>query len=66
MPLSGYQGIAQRLYDRVPSVFNQPGRGRVVAESSYVQRCIQSLANFVMSLMAFFSNPVEETEAAAE
>ena len=45
-----HQGIAQRLYDRVPAVFNQPGRGRVVAESSYVQRCIQSLANFVMSL----------------
>ena len=45
-----HQGIAQRLYDRVPAVFNQPGRGRIVAESSYVQRCIQSLANFVMIL----------------
>ena len=45
-----HQGIAHRLYERVPGVFNQPGRGRVIAESSYVQRCIQSLANFVMSL----------------
>lgn len=47
-----HQGIAQRLYDRVPLVFKQPGRGRVIAESSYVQRCIQSLANFTMVLKA--------------
>ena len=47
-----HQGIAQRLYERVPGVFNQPDRGRVIAESSYVQRCIQSLANFTMVLKA--------------
>ena len=47
-----HQGIAQRLYDRVPLVFNQPDRGRVIAEASYVQRCIQSLANFTMVLKA--------------
>ncbi len=47
-----HQGIAQRLYERVPGVFAQSGRDRVVAESSYVQRCIQSLANFTMILKA--------------
>ena len=47
-----HQGIAQRLYERVPGVFSQAGRDRVVAESSYVQRCIQSLANFTMVLKA--------------
>ena len=45
-----HQGIAQRLYDRVPGVFNQADRDRVIAESSSVQRCIQSLANFTMTL----------------
>lgn len=45
-----HQGIAQRLYDRVPTVFSQLDRDRIVAESSYVQRCIQSLANFTMVL----------------
>ena len=45
-----HQGIAQRLYDRVPGVFTQADRDRIVAESSYVQRCIQSLANFTMVL----------------
>ena len=47
-----HQAIAQRLFERVPAVFNQPDRGRVIAESSYVQRCIQSLANFTMVLKA--------------
>ncbi|MCR5745561.1 MAG: histidine phosphatase family protein [Bacteroidales bacterium] len=47
-----HQAIAQRLYERVPAVFNQLDRGRVIAESSYVQRCIQSLANFTMVLKA--------------
>ena len=47
-----HQGIAQRLYERVPGVFSQPDRDRVVAESSYVQRCIQSLANCPMVLKA--------------
>lgn len=48
-----HQGIAQRLCERVPGVFNQPGRDRIVAESSYVQRCIQSLANFTMVIKGF-------------
>ena len=47
-----HQAIAQRLYERVPAVFGQPDRDRVIAESSYVQRCIQSLANFTMVLKA--------------
>ena len=47
-----HQAIAQRLYERVPAVFSQPDRDRVIAESSYVQRCIQSLANFTMVLKA--------------
>lgn len=45
-----HQGIARRLYERVPGVFRQPDRGHIVAESSYIQRCIQSLANFTMTL----------------
>jgi len=45
-----HQEIAQRLYERVPGLFSQAERDRVVAEASYVQRCIQSLANFTMSL----------------
>ena len=47
-----HQGIAHRLYQRVPGVFAQTDRDRVVAESSYVQRCIQSLANFSLALKA--------------
>lgn len=47
-----HQGIAHRLYERVPGVFAQTDRDRVVAESSYVQRCIQSLANFSLALKA--------------
>ena len=47
-----HQAIAKRLYERVPAVFSQPDRDRVIAESSYVQRCIQSLANFTMVLKA--------------
>ena len=47
-----HQEIAQRLYERVPDVFGQADRDRVVAEASYVQRCIQSLANFVMTLQS--------------
>ena len=45
-----HQGISQRLYDRVPSLFNQQERNRVVAVSSSSQRCIQSLANFSLKL----------------
>lgn len=45
-----HQGISQRLYERVPGVFAQADRPRVVAESSPIQRCIQSLANFSLVL----------------
>lgn len=45
-----HQGISQRMYERVPSVFAQGDRTRVVAESSPIQRCIQSLANFTLVL----------------
>ena len=45
-----HQGISQRLYERVPAVFAQEDRPRVVAESSPIQRCIQSLANFSLVL----------------
>ena len=45
-----HQGISQRLYERVPSLFHQQERNRVVAVSSSSQRCIQSLANFTLKL----------------
>jgi hypothetical protein len=45
-----HQGISQRLYERVPSLFHQQERNRVVAVSSSSQRCIQSLANFSLKL----------------
>lgn len=45
-----HQGIAHRLYQRVPSVFKQKDRRQVMAASSTIQRCIQSMANFQMQL----------------
>lgn len=45
-----HQGISQRLYERVPSLFRQNDRKAVVAVSSSSQRCIQSLANFTLVL----------------
>ena len=45
-----HQGTSQRLYERVPSLFHQQERNRVVAVSSSSQRCIQSLANFTLKL----------------
>ena len=45
-----HQGIARRMYDRVPSLFTQKDRQRVVAEASPSSRCIQSMANFTLSL----------------
>ena len=45
-----HQGIAQRLYDRVPEVFHQPGRWRVMAASTTVPRVLQSMANFTNAL----------------
>lgn len=45
-----HQGIAERLYKRVPGVFRNPARKEVNSESTPVPRCIQSMANFCMSL----------------
>ncbi len=45
-----HQGIAQRLYDRVPEVFNQPDRNTVFCVSTPVHRVLESLANFTLSL----------------
>ena len=45
-----HQGISRRMYERLPSLFHQEDRPRVVAESSPSKRCIQSLANFTLAL----------------
>jgi hypothetical protein len=45
-----HQGIAKRMHDRIPSLFSQENRRRIVAEASPSSRCIQSLANFTLSL----------------
>ena len=45
-----HQGIAKRLYDRVPALFAQPDRRSVIAEASPSTRCIQSMANFTTVL----------------
>ena len=45
-----HQGIAKRMYDRVPALFAQKDRRRVVAEASPSTRCIQSLAHFTTVL----------------
>lgn len=45
-----HQGIAQRLYDRYPGMFNNPDRNRVLCMSTPVHRVIQSLANFTSQL----------------
>lgn len=45
-----HQAIAQRLYDRCPEAFNQPDRREVFAASTAVDRCIQSMSNFLISL----------------
>jgi len=47
-----HQGIAKRLYARVPSLFTQTDRRRVISEASPSTRCIQSMANFTTSLAA--------------
>jgi hypothetical protein len=41
-----HQGIAHRLIKRVPAVFKQKDRSEIVAASSTIQRCIQSMAAF--------------------
>lgn len=41
-----HQGIAQRLYDRYPGLFNQADRDRLFCVSTPVHRVLESLANF--------------------
>lgn len=45
-----HQGIAHRLYERYPTVFNSKSRGEVYAVATTAQRCIQSMANFCVQL----------------
>jgi hypothetical protein len=41
-----HRGIAQRLYDRVPGVWNDASRPNVRVQSSTYSRCLISMANF--------------------
>lgn len=45
-----HRQIAARMYERFPSVFQSPGRKKVLAVSSQSDRCIVSMAYFVESL----------------
>lgn len=45
-----HRGIAARMYDRFPEVFTQADRDSVLCVSSTVHRCLQSTANFALSL----------------
>ena len=45
-----HREIAQRMYDNFPEVFNRKDRPEVRCISSPIQRCIQSMANFCVSL----------------
>ena len=45
-----HQGVAERLYARCPQVFRQKGRRDVLAVSSTVVRCNQSMMNFCTAL----------------
>jgi hypothetical protein len=45
-----HQGVAERLYDRCPRIFRQKGRRDVLAVSSTVVRCNQSMMNFCTAL----------------
>lgn len=45
-----HQGIAHRLYERYPAVFNSKSRDEVYAVATSAQRCIQSMANFCVQL----------------
>ena len=47
-----HQGIAQRLYDRYPEMFNQPDRDRLFCVSTPVHRVLESLANFTSIIKA--------------
>lgn len=44
------QGVAERLYDRCPQIFNQKDRPVVTSRSTNVHRVIQSMGNFNMGL----------------
>lgn len=45
-----HQGIAHRMYERYPAVFNSKSRDEVYAVATAAQRCIQSMANFCVQL----------------
>lgn len=45
-----HQEISQRMFERIPEVFQQENRKEILAVSSPVQRCIQSMANFSVQL----------------
>ncbi|MBP5625821.1 MAG: hypothetical protein J6W98_02775 [Bacteroidales bacterium] len=45
-----HRGIAQRLYDRVPAVWNDASRPEVHVQSSTYPRCLISMANFTDAL----------------
>lgn len=47
-----HRQVAHRLYGRVPKVFNRKDRREVMAASSTIPRCIQSMANFCMQMKA--------------
>ena len=51
-PLGGreHQGIAERLVDRCPEMFSQKDRQEVLAVSSTVKRCRESMDNFCKGL----------------
>ena len=44
------QGVAERLYDRCPQIFNQKDRPVVTSRSTNVHRVIQSMGNFNLGL----------------
>ena len=45
-----HQGIGKRLYEHYPQIFRQSDRQVAVSIASNAQRCIQSMANFCLSL----------------
>ncbi len=45
-----HRGIAQRLYDRIPGVWNNASRSEVHVQSSTYSRCLLSMANFTDAL----------------
>lgn len=47
-----HQGVADRLYRRYPGIFRQKDRKEVLAVSSTVVRCLQSMSNFCTALVS--------------